>query len=550
MTPFRVDWQPAPGQTLAERDAELLDPTAYRDDTALRRAQPGHAGSPARPTSRAAAASCARVYNRAGGLEQVRLDDTVYVERIAYDAKGQRALIAYGNGVMTRYAYDPRHVPARPAAQRALHRRTASPTGRPGEPLQDFGYDYDLAGNILAIRDRTPGSGIPTTRTPCRRRSRAGRLLIGGDALDRRFTYDPIYRLRPATGRECDAPPDGAAVGRPARAAPTSPAPAPTPRPTATTRSGTCSDCDHAQRTRRVHPATSPSSPASNRLQRLRVGARPLRLHLRRQRQHALGDHLAPLRLEPRRPAGGVRAPRPPAPSPPCTPTTSTTPPAQRVKKLVRKQGGQVEVTHYVGGFEHHRWGPAANPAENNHVHVMDDQQRIALVRLGPGAPRRPRPRGRSTTSATTSAAATSSSTTPAPRTNREEYTPYGETSFGSFARKRYRFTGQERDEESGLAYHGARYLQPALGRFTSVDPAHESYPGWSPFCYALGNPLRFTDHNGMSPSDAEKKAADRRLAKFQCECQRQRKGSTWQTDIGTHRYAVNRGDRRELKTL
>ena len=29
------------------------------------------------------------------------------VDRIAYDAKGQRALVAYGNGVMTRHAYDP-----------------------------------------------------------------------------------------------------------------------------------------------------------------------------------------------------------------------------------------------------------------------------------------------------------------------------------------------------------------------------------------------------------------------------------------------------------
>jgi uncharacterized protein RhaS with RHS repeats len=44
---------------------------------------------------------------------------------------------------------------------------------------------------------------------------------------------------------------------------------------------------------------------------------------------------------------------------------------------------------------------------------------------------------------------------------NREEYFPYGETSFGSFAKKRYRFTGKERDEESGLYYHGARYYAP-----------------------------------------------------------------------------------------
>jgi hypothetical protein len=30
-----------------------------------------------------------------------------FVERIAYNAKGQRVLIAYGNGIMTRHAYDP-----------------------------------------------------------------------------------------------------------------------------------------------------------------------------------------------------------------------------------------------------------------------------------------------------------------------------------------------------------------------------------------------------------------------------------------------------------
>ena len=49
-------------------------------------------------------------YNRAGALESVTLDGTTYVERIAYNAKGQRALIAYGNSVMTRYAYDPRTI--------------------------------------------------------------------------------------------------------------------------------------------------------------------------------------------------------------------------------------------------------------------------------------------------------------------------------------------------------------------------------------------------------------------------------------------------------
>ena len=105
------------------------------------------------------------VYNRAGSLDQVVLDGTQFVERIAYDAKGQRALVAYGNGVMTRSAYDPhtfrltrlrtehynqnlrRHVPSRqrrgaglrlpvrPAGQPAHH---AGPRTRQRHPQQPW----------------------------------------------------------------------------------------------------------------------------------------------------------------------------------------------------------------------------------------------------------------------------------------------------------------------------------------------------------------------------------------------------------------------------
>ena len=37
----------------------------------------------------------------------------------------------------------------------------------------------------------------------------AGAIAGSGDALNRRFDYDPLYRLLSATGRECDHPPDG-----------------------------------------------------------------------------------------------------------------------------------------------------------------------------------------------------------------------------------------------------------------------------------------------------------------------------------------------------
>src|SRR5690554_7500689 len=64
-----------------------------------------------------------------------------------------------------------------------------------------------------------------------------------------------------------------------------------------------------------------------------------------------------------------------------------------------------------------------------------------------------------------------------------EEYHPYGTTSYQamnaniSVVVKRYRYTGKERDEESGLYYHGARYYVPWLARWVSLDPINsESY--------------------------------------------------------------------------
>ena len=53
---------------------------------------------------------------------------------------------------------------------------------------------------------------------------------------------------------------------------------------------------------------------------------------------------------------------------------------------------------------------------------------------------------------------------------NREEYFPYGETSFGGFSRKRYRFAGRERDDRTGLSHHEARWYSPRLHRWFSCD--------------------------------------------------------------------------------
>ena len=65
------------------------------------------------------------------------------------------------------------------------------------------------------------------------------------------------------------------------------------------------------------------------------------------------------------------------------------------------------------------------------------------------------------------------------------------------------KFTGKERDAETRLDYFGARYLSAAQGRFIAADPlmasAKASLPQtWNRYAYALNNPLRFVDPDGM----------------------------------------------------
>jgi RHS repeat-associated protein len=112
----------------------------------------------------------------------------------------------------------------------------------------------------------------------------------------------------------------------------------------------------------------------------------------------------------------------------------------------------------------------------------------------------------------------------------RYEYTPYGEVWIEwenrEVARNEklpYRFTGKELDEETGLYYYGARYLDPRASRWLSADPAVGEYIPVAPvneearrrngnlpgmggiyntvnlhvYHYAGNNPVKYTDPDG-----------------------------------------------------
>jgi len=66
----------------------------------------------------------------------------------------------------------------------------------------------------------------------------------------------------------------------------------------------------------------------------------------------------------------------------------------------------------------------------------------------------------------------------------------------------RYKFTGKEKDTETGLDYFGARYYDGRIARWLSVDPLAAKYPHLSPYDYVANSPMRFVDPNGMDLSD------------------------------------------------
>ena len=151
------------------------------------------------------------VYNDANLLEQMQVwldhptepmalldpagasPSPVGVAHIRYDAKGQRELIEYSNGVQTSYQYDP----LTQRLTRLLTRRNPAAfpadcpqppaSGWPGCQVQNLHYTYDPAGNITAIRDDAQQA-----------------IYFSNQRVDPStdYTYDAIYRLISATGRE------------------------------------------------------------------------------------------------------------------------------------------------------------------------------------------------------------------------------------------------------------------------------------------------------------------------------------------------------------
>jgi RHS repeat-associated protein len=422
---------------------------------------------------------------------------------VDYDAKGQRELVEYGNGVRTTYGYDPETFRlARLTSQRASDQAT----------LQDLAYTYDPAGNVTFIRDDAQQTIFFNNR----------RVEPSAD-----YTYDAIYRLIEATGREH--------LGQAGAPVPYSHDDAPRvglPHPGDGNAMGTYLEryvYDAVGNFLSVTHATSdPANPGwmstyaynepsplepgkqNNRLTGATTGAVTDHYTYDAHGNTTGMPHLAIMAWDYR---DRLQATAQQVVSAGGTPETTyyvydTS--GQRVRKVTeRQQGSRKQERIYLGGFEVYReydgLGSSVN-LERQSLHLMDDKQRIALVEtrtvnaVADTAP----PQLVRYQYGNHLGSACLELDEAAQIISYEEYSPYGGTTYQAVRSqtetpKQYRYTGKERDEESGLNYHGARYYVTWRGRWVSCDPLGIE-GGFNLYGFSRNNPIGFTDPNGLQP--------------------------------------------------
>lgn len=184
----------------------------------------------------------------------------------------------------------------------------------------------------------------------------------------------------------------------------------------------------------------------------------------------------------------------------------------QRTRKYIEKNNDHiVEERIYLGGLELFRkWVNGDLKEEIETLHLFDGEQRLLMVdqilktdnsQLSVGNLYR-------YTLSNHLGSSTMESDDQAKLISYEEYHPYGTSAYRSGRNvaevklKRYRYTGMERDEESGLSYHTARYYLPWLARWGNADP-YELADGANVFAYCQCSPISRKDVNGRlsSPS-------------------------------------------------
>ncbi|HEU5134851.1 MAG TPA: SpvB/TcaC N-terminal domain-containing protein [Steroidobacteraceae bacterium] len=423
------------------------------------------------------------------------------VHGIAYDAKGQRIQLCHGNGTETRYDYDP-------LTFRLKQLRTTRPGSALWFPeyrsqlndehvLQQLHYTYDAAGNVCELFDEAWAPAF-----------------FRNQAVEPRslHVYDALHRLIEASGRESaalSAAPTGFGDPVPVDGFPSDHALRNYTQRYAYDSVGNFESMQHfadgGNWTRHYETAVD-----SNRLMRTWLGNDEIGAERYDYDTHGSMLNLTSVpvaarirwdwrdMIEGMDLGGGGRA------------SYSYDIGKQRTRKRIERLGGAVEERVYLGGTElYRRYSAAGDLVEEIETHhLFVDDQRVLLVddiiatdnpTLGTGQQLMRFQHGNHLGSVALEL------DEEARIIGHEEFHPYGTTAHHLVSRavrataKRYRYSGMEKDAESSLSYHGARYCAAHLARWTSVDPAGLR-GGQNAYLYGAANPVTYRDPSGTQP--------------------------------------------------
>ncbi len=182
----------------------------------------------------------------------------------------------------------------------------------------------------------------------------------------------------------------------------------------------------------------------------------------------------------------------------------------RRIRKVIERQGGKKVERIYLGGVEIYReYQNNIKKLERSTLHIADNTGRIAQVDTKLLDEENSDPANPLNTNliryqyTNHLGSATMETDEFGTIISYEEYHPYGTSAYRNaksdvdLSQKRYRFSGKERDDETDLYYFGARYYSAWLGRWTSSDPAG-FVSGFNTFKYCSNNPVSNFDSNGM----------------------------------------------------